>query len=336
MTASLARLMSHWTLLLPILGILLLASGGCVQYRAGLQQRFASNGTSQLNVTEHLTINTQAMEDYTAQLPANSSLDGQRLMASLRAYYEDGPYAAALCRHAPGLDGCRAGADGGVNWQATLQPEGRFYTASHQTDWFNLREITTYQISRLPLIHYEVYRQTDPALAAKAEWEDLRHYLQSSLGPGGDAAWTDANPATPPILLPDSPLAGAVQQYAPVRVPEQIVDFEGGQLRGQPMAAGNKAANGRSMEMAYEALFADPILVASIGGQPLVLPDEHRVLLASGSEPAPPAGRIVVVTQRSLSPLGAYTWVIPIVGIAVTVARDFIFGDKRLWREEEE
>ncbi len=336
MTTNWARLMPNWTRLLPLLGILLLASGGCVQYQASLQQRFASNGTSQLNVTEHLTIDTQTMEDYTAQLPANSSIDGPRLIAGLRAYYDDGPYATALCRRASQLDGCKANADGGVNWHAALQPEGRFYTASAQTDWFNLREITTYQISRLPLIHYEAYRQTDPALAAKAEWDDLRHYLQSSLGPSGEGAWTDANPATPPILRPDSQLAGAVEQYAPLRVPEQIVDFESAQLRGQPMIVDNQTANGRRMEMAYDAFFADPILIASIGEKPLTLPDEHRVRLAFDASRAPPAGRLVVVTQRSLSPLGAYTWVIPIVGIAVTVARDFIFGDKRLWREEEE
>ncbi len=336
MTANWAGLLPRWTRLLPLLGLLLLASGGCVQYQAGLQQRFASNGTSQLNVTEHMTISTQTMDDYTARLEASSGIDGPRLMASLRAYYDDGPYVMSLCRRATLLDGCKAGADGGVNWQAVLQPDGRFYTATAQTDWFNLREITTYQISRLPLIHYQAYLQTDPALAAKAEWDDLRRYLQTRLGPRGEEAWTDANPATPPVLLPGSQLAGAVEQYAPLRVPEQIVDFESAQLRGQPMIADNRTANGRRMEMAYDAFFADPILIASIGEKPLVLPDEHHVRLAFDASHSPPAGRLVVVTQRSLSPLGAYTWVIPIVGIAVTVARDFIFGDKRLWREEGE
>ncbi|VVB56987.1 Uncharacterised protein [uncultured archaeon] len=331
MTRAELRLLTLAALAFLVLG------AGCAQYRADLNQHFEGNGTSVLKASERFSIRPELVQDYITQMGGNNSADSRWLLQSIVAYYNQGAYARAICRRAPGADLCIAGANGSLSWQTTLTPDGRFYTWSSSTDWLNLKQTTTYQISHLPLIHYEVYQQKSNNDIAAMEWSDLRASLVQDMQAWAEAGQPLSND-TQAFLQPDSPFVGAMEQYAPTRVPAQIVDFEGNSLRGHTMQApsiSDPAGAGLLAEMTYQADFPDPVVSASMGGQPVSV-NGSRIRLAFNATESPPGGRIVVVTAREFSPLGAYTWLIPIFGILITIARDYLVGDKRLWKEDED
>ncbi len=330
-----AKIGQHLLVIVLVSSMLILA--GCAQYKADLSQNFEENGLSQLNVSERFYIQPALLQDYITQMQGeNNSVDGQRLMKAILTYYNEGDYARALCARATSEKQCTVDSAGVLSWQTNLSPDGRFYTWNSNTDWLNLRQTDTYQISHLPLIHYEVYQQKPADEIASMEWNDLRVALFQNL----QASGVNMSNETLAVLEPNSPFLQAMAQYAPVRVPDQILDFDTNQIRNRPMRstglAGGSLPLGITSEMEYRARFPDTITTATMGGQPLVVQGERNIRIIFNATDNPSGGRVIVVTQRAFSPLGAYTWALPVFGIIITIARDFLVGDKRLWKEDEE
>jgi hypothetical protein len=108
---------------------------------------------------------------------------------------------------------------------------------------------------------------------------------------------------------------------------EQIIEFDSLKIRGQPMLD-QQANASRKMELSYEANFQEPIISASSGGHRIPAENQRKIKIEAKTAQQP-AGSIVITTERSLSPLGAYTWIIPIIGIAFTLARDFLIKEMK-------
>lgn len=310
---------------------------GCVQYTASVEQRFVENGTAYLSVHERLHVDEAVVGDYAATLQNESeSRLGNMLVSGIIAYYNTGEYTKDLCRRA-GAVTCTFTKDGEVVWNTTLQPDGRFYNYRSETDWIGMDRVTTYDIGRVPMLHFIAYNQKTPDEVAKLEWEGLRKFLQTYLSKeaGGDK---ETLAQIEKMLSTDGPLRKSIDRYAPLRVPEQILDLETGQLRTRKFEVQNTnplAPKVYTTYLSYVVQTFDPIIKASMGNTSIVPEGDKQLRLLMDKTQAPPKGRLLIVTKKSLSPIGVYTWVIPIIGIAFTLLREVLLGSKKIWKEEE-
>ena len=310
---------------------------GCVQYKASIEQRFAENGTAFLTVHERMSIDQTLTSEYAATLQNSSdSKLGNRLVGGILAYYNSGAYAKDLCQRSKGTT-CQFMENGEVVWNTTMQPDGKFYTQSSQTDWFNMQRVSRYEIGRVPLLHYQAYHNNTPDEAAELEWQGLRHflgvYLQEAVGND-----TNAQQEADQTLGNNGSLRKAINRYAPLKVSEQILNLETGEIRAMSFNSQNASSgipNPYTITLSYLVEFPNPITTARLGDTPLKAENGQNLRLTLDNTQIPPKGRLVVMTKKSLSPLGIYTWVIPIIGIVFTLLRQFFLGSKKIWKEDE-
>lgn len=323
-------------LALLLLALPLLFYPGCVQYNANAEQKFVENGTAYLTVREHVRVDETLVGEYAATIQNDSnSKIGDALVGGIIAYYNTGEYAKDLCKRAVGVS-CTFSQDGEVVWNTTLQPDGRFYNYHSETDWISMDRVTTYDIRRVPMLHFQAYQQKTTDETAKLEWEGLRSFLQNYLGEvAGDDK--DAQAQIEKMLSVDGPLRKSIDRYAPLRVPEQILDLETGQIRARnfdSQKSNSSAPKLLYISFSYLVQTFDPIVKASMGSASIVPEAEKQLRLTMDETQYPPKGRLMIITKKSLSPIGVYTWVIPIVGILFTLAREVLLGSKKIWKEE--
>jgi len=310
---------------------------GCIQYDANIHQRFLDNGTAILNVRERMHIDETQAGEYAATLQNSSdSRLGNRWVSGIMAYYNNGAYAQDLCARARGTH-CEISSDGVVVWNATLPADGRFFTQGSQTDWLYMVRESHYEIGRVPLLHYQAYSENTPSETAQMEWAGLRRFLQTYMQEA-DGNNSSAAQETESMLADDGPLRKTIDRYAPVRVVEQVLDLNAGQIRARKFEDLNASANGNriySVNLDYTVEFPSPITSAYAGDTVLNATGERTLSFDLNQIQSFPKGTLVIVTQKSLSPLGIYTWVIPIFGIVVTLLREFFLGTKKIWKEDE-
>jgi len=325
--------------LLPLAVLLLLAfsllfAPGCVQYTASVEQKFVENGIAYLTVHERLHIDETLVGEYATTIQNDSeSKIGKALVSGIIAYYNTGQYAKDLCNRANGVE-CKFTNEGEVIWNTTLKPDGRFYTYHSENDWLRMDRVTKYEITRVPMLHFFAYNQKTPDQTAAIEWGGLHRFLEAYLK---DAAGDDkkAQAQVDAMLDEAGPLKKSIDRYAPLRVPEQIVDFGAGQIRSRNYDARDTGAvKSYNANLSYVVQTYEPIKKADMGGVSIVPEGERQLRVTIDGTHAAPKGKLVIETKKSFSPLGVYTWIIPLIGIIFTLAREVLLGSKKIWKNK--
>ncbi len=166
------------------LGIILfsLLFAGCINLEYKAEQQFKDDGTSTLKTTERIGISESFRETY-GKLPKSGSEDPSTIANAIKVSFSSSrDYLEMLCGLMDGVTTCYGDENGYFHTEKELSP-GEFYEVKKEFDWVNLKEVTTYNIEKVPGAFYylkgkeaEVRAATERAQRRYAE-EKIDEYL---------------------------------------------------------------------------------------------------------------------------------------------------------------
>ncbi len=162
-----------------ILFALLLFSGCITSEEYKIEQQFMEDGTSLLEIEEKTTMNEDFINTYKQFVEGIEDDARYVALVLLYDYLNSEDLIEDTCSFMEGVDSCTGEAPGLVMVTATAEP-GEFYEYERGMDWFNLKEVLTYKIEKVPLQSYYLYKERDAESAMDKMLENMKNYLEKT------------------------------------------------------------------------------------------------------------------------------------------------------------